>query len=218
MSAKKRIKLENMPVPASEVCTAVPASQSSLLDFKDEQLETPPSYHEFLDPHRNFYELAAELWKKYKGLDMLKISPTEDELLQQFFHRYNPGIEDDRVLWSFEFQQRHGPGPKLEFLATLKAHSLGREFLGREWCISQKLAQIAAIRVFRADCDVQEIAKWLAPSQTKIREKLDLSQNEKKKLKKEGLDIGMVFKELVQCVYVHFRSFGCRNAIVDGNA
>ena len=35
MSAKKRIKLQDMPVPASQVSTAVQASQSSL-DLKDE--------------------------------------------------------------------------------------------------------------------------------------------------------------------------------------
>ena len=227
-------------VPASQtlsqVSTAVcVASESSLLDLKDDQdrpgfedatklverekFETPPSYHEFLDRDRDFCQLAVELWKKHKGLDLFKGPPTEDELLQQFFHRYNPGVDDDRVLWSFVYEERQGPGPKLQYLATLRAHSLGqREFQGREWCVSLRLAQIAAIKVFRADRDVQEIAKWLAPPQAKIRERLDLNQNEKKKLKREGIDISMVFKELVQCVYIHFPRFGCRNAIVDGFA
>ena len=244
MSAKKRIKLENMLVQASESSTAVPdlkdesefedATESQEHQLKSEELEEheaksePESeehpatskrsaYHKFLTRTRDFYKIAVGLWREHKGLDVRNLRPTH-YVVEHFFMRYNPGVKDRRALWSYVYEERPGPGGRLQYKATLRAHSLrDREFEG-DWLSTKRLAQDSAIKVFKADDDVQEIAEWLAPSQTRIRERLTLNKAERTAFKGEGIDANMVVNEFVQCVYAHFPSFGCRNAILDGNA
>ena len=159
------VKLGNMPIQASESSTAVPApaSQGSLPDLKDEsefedatgykehqskkhQAKYERSYDEFLIRPRDFYQIAVDLWIEHRGLDVLKPNPGTD-VLDQFFDPYNPGVTDRSALWSLVFKERQGPGGRLQFKATIIAHSLrDREFKGRDWYSTKRLAQNSAVK------------------------------------------------------------------------
>ena len=138
-------------------------------------------------------------------MKMYEFEPTPKGLLNEWFHRYNPGVLDDRALWSFSFEERPGYGKSLDYKATLTAHSLReKQFEGRDWCFSRRLAEISAIEVFRADSEVQKIAQYLAPSQTIMKKKIRLNAAETKAFRASGIDTwkSMAEKELVQCAYI----------------
>jgi len=80
---------------------------------------------------------------------------------------------------------------------------------------SMRVAEESAVVAIREDPEVREIAKVLPP-QKKIKEWVHLSSQEKESLVAAGVDTGMVFKDLVQCV-MHVRDLG-RTALWDGNA
>ena len=172
-------------------------------------------FDQFLTRPRNFYQMAVQLLD-FKGLDVYSVEPTRRGILHEWFHRYHPGVLDDNALWTFSFGETGGPRPL--FKATLTAHSLKDRKFESEWCVTRRLAELSAIKVFREDPEVQQIAKLLPPSQKKIKDKASMKKEEKDALKARGIDSGMVHKELVQRVYIHFRDLGCRNALWDGNA
>ena len=78
---------------------------------------------------------------------------------------------------------------------------------------SMRVAEESAVVAIREDPEVREIAKVLPP-QKKIKEWVHLSSQEKESLVAAGVDTGMVFKDLVQCV-MHVRDLG-RTALWDG--
>lgn len=172
-------------------------------------------FDQFLTRPRNFYQMAVQLLD-FKGLDVYSVEPTRRGILHEWFHRYHPGVLDDDALWTFSFSETGGPRPF--FKATLTAHSLKDRKFESEWCVTRGLAEQSAIKVFREDPEVQQIAKLLPPSQKKIKDKASMKKDEKDALKARGIDSGMVHKELVQRLYIHFRDLGCRNALWDGNA
>ena len=123
-------------------------------------------FDQFLTRPRNFYQMAVQLLD-FKGLDVYSVEPTRRGILHEWFHRYHPGVLDDDALWTFSFGETGGPRPL--FKATLTAHSLKDRKFESEWCVTRRLAELSAIKVFREDPEVQQIAKLLPPSQKKSR-------------------------------------------------
>ena len=182
------------------------------VDDEDGDEELPP-YHEF-HTHRNVRRKAAILVKKYRGMNLLEREPSVEGLLQPFLHRYH-GIENVNHLWSFSYQY-YGKWVK----ATLKTSGISRDdrvFEGGEWCYSTRLAEMAAIQVFREDAEVRAIAEQIPPTMQRIRENCLLNKHQKKALRDCDIDPGVVHKELMQILYMHFRALGCRTALWDGN-
>ena len=235
MSAKRQ-KVERQLDPSgtfddlhllpSEASTAVKSEDEELLqeklehhdDEEDEDEELPP-YHEF-HHLRNLRSTARQLMQ-HSGLDLDMFGNDPDSrLLNAFFQRYNPlDGKKSSVYWKFSYEQSQWPmyGAR----AILTAHSLnGRQFKG-DWCGSWRLAEKSAIKAFREDQEIVEIAKRLPPTLTRIREIICLrkmmTKEEKSSMEAEGIDPRDVVNEIVHLVYMYFRDFGCRTALWDGN-